>query len=52
MQFITIKDKHGKPTKSMLIRDNGIVEEYTKDENSETVVKIIEPQEPKEEVIT
>ena len=43
MQFITLKDKHGKPTKSMLIRDDGIVEEYTKDENGETVVKIIEP---------
>ena len=44
MQFITIKDEHGNPTKSILIRNNGIVEEYTKDKNGETVVKIIEPQ--------
>lgn len=55
MQFITIKDENGNPTKSMLFRDNGTVEEYTKDENGETIVKVIEPteetviDEPKEE---
>lgn len=52
MQLITLKNEHGKPTKAIIIRDDGTAEEHTKGENGETVVKIIEPQEPKEEVIT
>lgn len=43
MRFLIVKDKDGNPTKSMLIRDDGFIEEYTKDENGNTVKKVIEP---------
>ena len=43
MQFLVFKDKDGIPTKSMLIRDDGFIEEYTTNEKGNTVKKLIEP---------
>lgn len=43
MRYIIFKDNNGNPTKSLLIRDDGVVEETTLDENGNQVKRIIEP---------
>ena len=43
MKFISLEKADGTSTVSLLIRDDGFIEEYSKDENGNIVKKVIEP---------